>query len=248
MSASTHRTAIVTGSSRGIGAAIAKRIARDGVAVLVNYAGRAADAEKVVEEIKSGGGRAIAQQGDVSKPADVEKLFSVAEAAFGPVDILVNNAGVIQPGRLPLAQTSVELFTQLFDVNCRGTFNALRIAASRLRSGGRIVNFSSSLAASATEGTAIYAGAKAAVEVMTRVFAKELRGRQITVNAVAPGPTATELFLDGKTDAMVEQARKASPFERLGEPEDIAGVVAFLIGPEGGWVNGQTIRVNGGVI
>jgi 3-oxoacyl-[acyl-carrier protein] reductase len=242
------KVAIVTGSSRGIGAAIAKRLAADGFSVVVNYAGRIADAENVVHEIRSAGGRAIAIKADVSLPAEVTTLFDQAEAAFGSVDILVNNAGVMQPGLVPLVDTDDALFDRLFAINVKGTFNALRIAGKRLNAGGRIVNFSSSVIGLALPGYSLYAATKAAVETMTNIFAKELRGRGISVNAVAPGPTATELFLNGKTPEQIAHLAKLAPLERLGRPEDVAGLVSFLAGPDGAWINGQTLRVNGGVV
>lgn len=248
MSASALRSAIVTGSSRGIGAAIAKRLAADGFAVVVNYAGRAADADGVVAEIEAAGGQAIAVQADVSKAADILTLFEKAEQAFGGVDVLVNNAGIIQPGLVPLADTDDELFDRLFAINVKGTFNALRLAATRLRQGGRIINFSTSVVGLALPGYSAYAATKSAVETMTNIFAKELRGRNITVNAIAPGPTATDLFLTGKTPELIAHLTKMAPLERLGQPEDIASAVAFLAGPDGAWVNGQTLRVNGGIV
>jgi 3-oxoacyl-[acyl-carrier protein] reductase len=242
------KTAIVTGASRGIGRAIALRLAQDGCAVAVNYASRAADAQGVVREIEAAGGRAIALQGDVAQAADCARLFEASEQAFGGVDIVINNAGVIQPGTTLLADTDDALYERIFSINTRGTFNMLRLAATRMRQGGRIVNFSTSVIGMALPGYAIYAGSKAAVETFTNIFAKELRGKGITVNAVAPGPTATELFLDGKPAELVERLAKAAPLERLGTPEDIAQTVAFLVGPQGEWVNGQTLRVNGGIV
>jgi 3-oxoacyl-[acyl-carrier protein] reductase len=239
------KVAIVTGSSRGIGRAIALRLAREGFAVVVNYAGNREEADKVVGEIESAGGRAVAAQADVSRPEDVRRLFDDAEQALGKVDVLVNNAGILKTA--PLAESGDELFEQTFAVNARGTFNTLREAAGRLNSGGRIVNFSSTTLALDLPGYAVYNGTKAAVEAFTRVFAKELRGRNITVNAVAPGPVATELFLSGKSEEQVRQFGKMAPLERLGQPEDIAAVVSFLAGPDGAWVNGQTLRANGGL-
>jgi 3-oxoacyl-[acyl-carrier protein] reductase len=244
----SRKAAIVTGSSRGIGAAIAKRLAGEGYAVVVNYAGRVADAQGVVQEIESAGGRAVAIQADVSVAAEVAALFDQAEKLFGGVDVLVNNAGVIQPGLVPLAETEDAQFDKIVSINLKGTFNTLRVAAKRLRQGGRIVNFSTSVVGLGLPGYAIYAATKSAVETMTNIFAKELRGREITVNAIAPGPTATELFLKGKTDEQVAHLAKMPPLERLGQPDDIAGVVAFLVGPNGGWVNGQTLRANGGIV
>jgi 3-oxoacyl-[acyl-carrier protein] reductase len=247
-SASGSKVALVTGSSRGIGAAIAKRLARDGFAVVVNYAGRVADADQVVQAITAAGGQAIALKADVSSPAEVESLFTQAEARFGGVDVLINNAGIIQPGLVSVADTSDDLFNRLIAVNLKGTFNTLRLAAKRLRNGGRVVNFSTSVVGLASPGYAIYAATKSAVETMTNIYAKELRGRGITVNAVAPGPTATDLFLDGKTPEQIDRLRKMAPLERIGEPDDIASVVSFLAGPDGGWVNGQTLRANGGIV
>lgn len=244
----TNRTAIVTGASRGIGAAIARRFAADGIAVVVNYAASRTEAERVVKDIRDNGGQAVAAQADVCAPAAFDRLFDTAESTFGGVDILVNNAGVIQQGSVPIAETDDARFDRIIDVNVKGVFLGLRLAAARLRDGGRIVNLSTSLVGLIAPGTAVYAAAKSAVETMTKVFARELRGRDICVNAVAPGPTDTVLFHHGKTEDMVEQLRKAPPLERLGEPNDIAGVIAFLVGPDGGWVNGQVIRVNGGIV
>lgn len=246
--AQSNKVAIVTGSSRGIGAAIARRLASDGFAVIVNYAGREANANAVVDEITAKGGKAAAIKADVAIPAQVAALFDQATVLFGGVDILVNNAGIMQPGLTMLADTDDALFDRLVAVNLKGTFNTLRIAAKKLRTGGRIVNFSSSVTALALPGYSIYAATKAAVEAMTNIFAKELRGRNITVNAVAPGPTATELFLKDKTPEQIEHLAKMPPMERLAQPEDIANVVSFLAGPDAGWVDGQTLRVNGGIV
>jgi 3-oxoacyl-[acyl-carrier protein] reductase len=248
MNTNQTKVAIVTGSSRGIGAAIARRLAADGLAVIVNYAGRVADADKVVQEIQAAGGKAAAIQADVSVPAEVAALFNQAETLFGGIDIIVNNAGIMQPGLVPLAETDDSLFDRLLAINLKGTFNTLRLAAKHLRSGGRIVNFSTSVVGLALPGYSIYAATKSAVETMTNIFAKELRGRNISVNAVAPGPTATDLFLTGKTEEQITHLAKMPPLERLGKPEDIAGLVSFLVGPDGGWVNGQTLRANGGIV
>jgi len=248
MKTNQTKVAIVTGSSRGIGAAVAKRLASDGFSVVVNYAGRAADAEKVAQEILAAGGQAITVKADVSVPTEVASLFDRAEEAFGGVDVIVNNAGIMQPGLVPLADTDDELFDRVFAINVKGTFNALRLAAKRLRTGGRIVNFSTSVVGLALPGYATYAATKSAVETLTNIFAKELRGREISVNAIAPGPTATDLFLEGKTPEQIAHLAKMAPLERLGQPQDIAGAVSFLVGPDGGWVNGQTLRVNGGIV
>jgi len=240
--------AIVTGASRGIGAAIAQRLARDGHAVIVNYAGRADAAAHVVDAIRASGGRALAVQADVADPAAVRELFDAALREFGRVDVLVNNAGVMPPELPQLADTEDAEFDKLIGINLKGSFNAMREAARRLAPGGRIVNFSSSLVGTALPGYSVYAASKAAIETMTLILAKELRGRRITVNAVAPGPTATALFLDGKTPEQIERLAKLAPLERLGEPADIASIVAFLAGPDGAWINGQTLRANGGMV
>lgn len=246
MSASpTTRVAIVTGASRGMGAAVARRLSRDGFAVVINYASSAIEAEALVAELKAAGASAIAVKADVAKPEEVGAMFDTAEAQLGKVDVLVNNAGVLKT--TPLAQTSDALYDQTFDINVRGTFNTLREAAARLNDGGRIVNFSTSALAMNLPGYAIYNATKAAVESFTHVFAKELRGRRITVNAVAPGPVATALFFEGKTEEQIQNFAKMPPLERLGQPEDIASVVSFLAGPDAAWVNGQILRANGGL-
>ncbi|MDY7567434.1 SDR family oxidoreductase [Pseudomonas sp. RTC3] len=240
-----RKVAIVTGASRGIGAEIAKRLAADGFAIAVNYANSAAEADTLVARIVANGGQAVAIKADVSNAADVRTLFDVTEQQLGRVDVLINNAGVMNPS--PLADTSDELFEQTFGINTRGTFNTLREAATRMNDDGRIVNFSSTALALNLPGYAIYNATKAAVESFTHVFAKELRGRNITVNAVAPGPVATELFLHGKSEEQIQQFAKMPPLQRLGQPEDIANVVSFLVGPDAGWVNGQILRANGGL-
>lgn len=248
MKISQKKIAIVTGSSRGIGEAVAKRLASDGFSVAVNYAGGVAAADKVVQEIKAEGGQAVALKADVSVPAEVANLFDQARDAFGGIDVIVNNAGIMQRGLVSLADSDDALFDRLFAINVKGTFNMLRLAAKRLRSGGRIVNFSSSVIGLGLPGYALYAASKSAVETMTNIFAKELRGREISVNAIAPGPTATALFIDGKTREQIDHLAKMAPLEHLGQPQDIAGAVSFLVGPDGGWVNGQTLRVNGGIV
>lgn len=240
------KVAIVTGASRGIGAAIAERLAADGFTVVVNYAGRAADAEALVAQIEHAGGRAIAAQADVSDAAAVARLFDAAQAAFGGVDVVVNNAGIMKLA--PIAESDDDLLDSQIAINLKGSFNMLREAARRLREGGRIVNLSSSVVGLYQPGYAVYAATKAGVEAMTHVLAKELRGRTITVNAIAPGPTATALFLDGKPQAAIDALAKLAPLERLGRPEDIANAVAFLAGPDGAWINGQILRANGGII
>ncbi|MBT2299959.1 SDR family oxidoreductase [Variovorax paradoxus] len=244
----TSQVAIVTGASRGIGAAIAHRLAADGYAVVVNYAGNAQEAAKVADGIAAAGGRAVAVQADVADPAAARRLFDEAIAAYGRVDVLVNNAGVMPPALPHLADTDDATFDRLFSVNVKGSFNTMREAATRLQAGGRILNFSTSVIGLGLPGYAIYGATKAAIEVMTNILAKELRGKGITVNAVAPGPTATALFLDGKSPEAIERFAKAVPLERLGTPEDIANTVALLVKPNGGWINGQTLRANGGLV
>ena len=246
MTSKINKVAIVTGASRGSGAAVAERLARDGFTVVVNYSGSQAPAEALVRKIEAAGGRALAAQGDVASPDAVKRMFDGAEAAFGGVDVLVNNAGIM--ALAPLAQSDDALFDRHIAVNLKGSFNTMREAARRLRDGGRIINFSSSVVGLLQPTYGVYAATKAAIEAMTSVLAKEMRGRGITVNAIAPGPTATDLFLDGKSPELVERLAKLAPLERLGKPEDIAAAVAFLAGPDGAWVNGQTLRANGGII
>lgn len=242
----SNRIALVTGASRGIGAAIARRLAADGYTVVINYAGSVAPAEELASEIEKAGGRALTVQADVSDAAAVARMFDSAEAAFGGIDVLVNNAGIMKLATL--ADGDDALIDSQIATNLKGTINTLREASRRLRDGGRIVNFSTSVVGLKLESYGVYAATKAAVETLTGILAKELRGRNITVNAVAPGPTATALFLDGKTPELIERMSKMNPLERLGTPEDIAAAVAFLIGPDGGWINGQVLRANGGMI
>ncbi|MEK1893386.1 MAG: SDR family oxidoreductase [Rhizobium sp.] len=245
MTKNEQKIALVTGASRGIGAAIAQRLANDGFAVVINYASSSKEADELVLTLEARRQVAIAVKADVSKVDDVKAMFDEVEQSLGKVDVLVNNAGILKT--VALAETSDDEFERHFAINAKGTFNTMREAASRLPSGGRIVNFSSTTLALNMPGYAVYNGTKAAVEAFTRVFAKELRGRNITVNAVAPGPIATDLFLNGKSDELIAQFSKMPPLERLGQPDDIANLVAFLAGPDSGWVNGQIVRANGGV-
>ena len=245
MNQSQQQVAIVTGASRGIGAAIATRLSADGFAVVINYASRAAGAEALAASLNAAGGRAIAVQADVAYADQVRRLFDATEARLGKVDVLVNNAGILKMG--PLDDSSDVLFDEQFAINTKGSFNTMREAAGRIRDGGRIVNLSSTLVALNLPGYGMYTATKAAVEALTQVFSKELRGRQVTVNAVAPGPVATELFKEGRTAEDIAAFAKMAPLERLGEPDDIARVVAFLAGPDGGWINGQILRANGGL-
>jgi 3-oxoacyl-[acyl-carrier protein] reductase len=240
------KVALITGASRGIGAAIAERLARDGFAVVINYAESAAPAETLAASIKAAGGRAAVCKADVSKPDDVRRLFAEAVAAFGGIDVLVNNAGVMSLSNL--ADTDDATFERTIDVNLKGSFNTMREAAKQIRSGGRIVNFSTSVVGTLPPTYGVYAATKAGVEAMSSILAKELRGRNVTVNAIAPGPTATDLFLKGKSPELMDRMAKMAPLERLGTPEEIAAVVSFLAGPDAGWINGQTLRANGGMV
>ena len=240
----SSRVAIVTGASGGIGRAVTIRLARDGFGVVVNYAGNAAKAAGVVEEIKSAGGKAIAVQADVAKAAEVERLFKETLDAFGRIDVVVNSAGIMPLS--PIAKGDVETFDKVISTNLRGTFLVLAQAAQHVATGGRIIAFSSSVLAKAFPTYGAYIASKAGVEGLVHVLNNELRGRNVSVNAVAPGPVATELFLKDKTPAQIEQFSKLAPLERLGQPEDIASVVSFLASPDGAWVNGQVLRANGG--
>lgn len=240
------RVAVVTGGSRGIGRACAIRLGREAAAVVINYSSRSAEADKAVAAIREAGGSAVAVQADVADEVAMAAVFDRAESEFGGVDVLVHAAG-----RMPLALiTDLELddLDAVYRTNIRGTFVADQLAARRLRPGGSIINFSTSVVGAQFPTYGAYAASKGAVEALTLILARELRGRDVTVNAVAPGPTGTELFLDGKTDEQVAELAKAVPLERLGRPEDIAEVVAFLTGPAGHWVNGQIIRANGGLV
>jgi 3-oxoacyl-[acyl-carrier protein] reductase len=246
MTEKTGRSAIVTGASRGIGAAVAERLSRDGIAVAVNFSSNPAPAQALVDKITQAGGHAVVVQADVSNSSAVRTMFDRIESEFGGVDILVNNAGIMQLSNI--ADADDALFDRHIAVNLKGVFNGLREAAKRLREGGRIINFSSSVVGLYQPTYAIYAATKAGVEAMTHILSKELRGRNITVNAIAPGSTATDLFLEGKSKEVIDHMAKLAPLERLGESEDIANAVAFIASPDAVWSNGQVLRANGGII
>ncbi|MET7321576.1 SDR family oxidoreductase [Streptomyces sp. NPDC005549] len=240
------RVAIVTGGSRGIGRAVARKLAEDGLAVVVNYAHGAEAADETVAAITGAGGRALAVQADVAEEKEVAALFDRAEEEFGGVDVVVNAAGRMTLS--PIADLDLAALDAMHRTNIRGTFVVAQQAARRLRAGGSFVGFSTSVVGAQFPTYGGYAASKGAVEAMTMILARELRGRDITVNTVAPGPTATDLFLDGKTPEQIDRLAKTPPLERLGTPEDIAAVVAFLGSPAGHWVNGQILRANGGMV
>lgn len=240
-----NKVALVTGASRGIGAHVAQRLACDGFKVVVNYAHGAGSARDVADRIAAEGGEAIVVQADISDPAEVAAMFDAAEQSFGGIDVAVNNAGIMRLA--PIVDFSDDAFDQTIAINLKGTFNVAREAGKRLRTGGRIINLSTSVIGMRLPTYGVYVATKAAVEGLTQVLAQEMRGRSITVNAVAPGPTATDLFLEGKSPELIDRMSKMNPLERLGQPEDIARVVSFLAGPDGAWVNGQTLRANGGM-
>lgn len=244
MSNTDKKIAIVTGASRGIGREVAVRLAKDGFAVVVNFAGNASKADEVVRSIESAGGTALAVQGDVSDLASVEALFDKTLKQFGHVDVVVHSAGVMAISRI--TELDLAAFDKVITTNLRGTFIVLGQAARHIGTGGRIITFSTSVIAKSFPGYGAYIASKADAEGLMHVLSNELRGRNITVNAVAPGPVATELFLADKTPEEIERLSKMPPLERLGQPEDIANLVSFLSGPEGGWINGQVIRSNGG--
>jgi len=238
------KTALVTGASRGIGKAVARKLARDGFAVVVNYASNAKEADATVAEIKADGGQAIAVKADVGNAVEVEQMFDETLNAFGSVDVVVNNSGIMPLS--PIGKSDAALFDKVIQTNLRGTFLVMAQAAQRLAGGGRFIAFSSSVLARSFPTYGPYIASKAGVEGLVHVFANEMRGRNITVNAVAPGPVRTDLFLSGKSAEQITELAKLAPLERLGEPEDIARVVSFLAGPEGGWINSQVLRANGG--
>jgi 3-oxoacyl-[acyl-carrier protein] reductase len=241
----SQKVAIVTGASGGIGSAVASRLAADGVDTVVHYAGSKDKADAVVAQIEADGGAAIAVRADVAEEAEMAALFDQATERFGGVDVVVNTAGIMPLG--PIAEMDLETFDRVVRANLRGTFITSQLAAQQVRPGGAIVNFSTSITRLATPSYGAYAATKGGVEAITLILARELRGKDVTANVIAPGPTATPLFLEGKNDELISKIASANPFERLGTPEDIAEATAFLTGPGGRWINGQVLFANGGM-
>ncbi|WP_040790818.1 SDR family oxidoreductase [Nocardia paucivorans] len=242
---SSARVALVTGGTGGIGRAVVDRLVADGFVVAVHYAGNAQRARQIVEKITTGGGRALAVGGDVADESAMAEVFDVVEAEFGGIDVIVNTAGIMVLSTV--ATLDLADLDRMYRTNVRGTFVVSRLAANRLRNGGALINVSTSQTRLQHPTYAPYAATKAAVENLTLILARELRGKGITVNAIAPGPTATSLFLDGKDEQTIEHLAELAPLERLGTPEDIAEVAAFLAGPAR-WINGQVIFPNGGIV
>lgn len=238
-----ERVAIVTGASGGIGRAVAERLAADGLAVVAHYGGNSAAADELVATIVRNGGQAVAAGGDVADEAAMSALFDVAAERFGGVDVVVHTVGIMPLA--PIEHLDLDTFDRILRVNVRGTFVVDQLAAQRVREGGAIVNFSTSITRLQAPTYGAYAASKGAVEAMALILARELRGRDVTVNTVAPGPTSTPLFFEGKSQEVVDHIASLNPMGRLGTPADIAEVTAFLAGP-GRWVNGQTLYVNGG--
>lgn len=236
---------LVTGASKGIGAAVARKLANEGASLIINYGGDKAAADAIIDELTAKGTDAIAVQGDVSKTEDVVALFDTAIARFGRIDVLVNNAGTMITKLLK--DTTDEDFDRQFSINVKGTFNTMREAATRLSDGGSIVNFSTSVNRLMLPTYSTYVATKAAVEHLTRVFSKEIGSRGINVNSISPGPTDTELFRKGKSDEVINRLAAMSAFNRIGQPEDIAQLVAFLASDDAKWITSQNIGVNGGL-
>jgi 3-oxoacyl-[acyl-carrier protein] reductase len=244
MTDQAQKTAVVVGASGGIGRAVALRLAQDGFAIVAHYSGNAAKVDEAVSAIKAHGGKAIGVKADVAVEGDVNALFKTAQETFGRIDVVVHSAGIMPMGKI--ADGDLATFDKVIATNLRGTYIVLSQAARRVGDGGRIVAFSSSVVAKSFPNYGAYIASKCGVEGLVHVLANELRGRNVTVNGIAPGPTGTDLFLKGKSAALIEEFAKMAPLERIGRPEDIAGVVAFLAGPYGAWINAQVIRANGG--
>lgn len=245
MTTPIKRVALVTGAATGIGRAIAIRLAKDGIAVAVNYVGDSSLADEVVNEIKKTGGKAVAFEANVGVVSEIIGLFDAVIEKFGGIDIVVANAGIAKMG-IPIAEVTEDDFDRINAVNYKGTYFVLQQAAKHIRNGGRIIQISSTSSLYPAAGLGIYSPSKAAGRVITEILAQELGSRQISVNSVFPGPTRTPLMEKEVSKEELERIGQAMNLGRMGEPEDIAGVVAFLAGPEGGWVNGQQIIVNGG--
>lgn len=241
----TSRVALVTGGTGGIGKAIVEKLAQANFAVAVHYSSNQSKADAIVAQIVENGGQAIAVGGDVADEIAMQNIFNQIEETFGGIDVVVNTAGIMILGNI--ADYSLDDFDKIIRTNVRGTFVISQLSARHVRSGGAIINFSTSVTRTQFPNYGPYVATKAAVEGLTLVLARELRGKDITVNTVSPGPTATPLFLDGKDEQTLANLAKAAPLERLGEPDDIAETVAFLAG-DGRWINGQTIFVNGGLV
>lgn len=246
MTSTEQKVALVTGASRGIGRAIALQLAADGFAVVVNYAGNTALAEEVVADIEAKGGRALAVQADIADGDAVVRLFEQTLATFGRLDVVVNNAGMMQMAKM--TSDNVAILDRTLAINLRGSWLVMAKAAETLGEGGRIIALSSSVLGKSFPGYGAYIASKAGVEGLVKVLANELRGRNIAVNAVAPGPVGTALFFEGKSEEQIQSIANMAPFERLGQPEEIADVVSFLAGPQGRWINGQILRANGGMV
>ena len=238
------KTAIITGASGGIGKAIALRLAADGFNVVLHYSGKSAPVQETIKQIEAAAGKAVGVSANVTREKEVASIFKEASSAFGTIDVVVHSAGIMPLS--PIVENDVELFDKVIATNLRGTFLVLAQAAQQIAQGGRIMALSSSVIAKSTPTYGAYIASKAGVEGLVKVLAAEMRGRQVSVNAIAPGPVATPLFLEGKSKEQIEQLSKIAPFERLGQPEDVARVVSFLAGPDGGWVNAQVVRPNGG--
>lgn len=240
------KVVLITGASRGIGAFTATLLAQQGHKVVINYANNDQQATQIVENIKAAGGTASRFKADVSQSNQVELLFDYVINTYGKIDVLINNAGIMNFKKIALLDDAT--IDKVIAINLKGSLYAMREAAKRLEQGGKIINLSSSVIGMKLEGYGIYTASKAAIESLTAILAKELRAKNITVNAVEPGPTATELFFEGKSDELIAQLAKASPLERLGTVEDIAAVLNFVVSDDGNWINAQTIRVNGGIV
>jgi 3-oxoacyl-[acyl-carrier protein] reductase len=247
MSQTRAKVAVITGASRGIGAAVSERLAKDGFNILINYSSAdPSEAKAVAARVLAAGASVRLCRGDVADPKTAKQIFDLAETDFGGVDVLVNNAGIYE--LIKIAEMDDETFERVVSVNLKGPFLFMREAANRLRSGGRIINVSSSAMGLKPERYGIYVATKAALEAMTQVLSKEMRGRKISVNAVAPGQTGTRLYLDKQSDAELDRVAKMNPYERLGTPEDMAATIGFLCSSDAEWINGQVIRINGGTI